>query len=162
AVRDAEVEVRLDVVLAERLGDAALEFAEQRGEAVVVGGPAARARLGERLRQLGRQVEGGARAVLLLREVPRGELGLVGGRRCECRGRRLRRDTGRGRRRRRRTRRRGGRLRGGRRAQRGVVAGSGRRGEAGGGGVVAAGGRLHRPRPGRIVERGRGEVERVG
>src|SRR5690606_32701346 len=127
-------------------------------EAVVVG-RTARARLRERLRQLGRQVERGARAVGLLREVARRELGLVGGRR---RGRRLGGDTDRRRRRRRRARRRGRSLRGGRRAQRGVVGGPARRAEAGGGGVVAGGGRVRGPGPRRIVERGRGEVERVG
>src|SRR5690606_5531039 len=158
AVRDAEVEVRLDVVLAERLGDAALELAEQRREAVVVG-RTARARLRERLRQLGRQAERGARAVGPLREAARRARGLVGGRR---RGRRLGGDTDRRRRRRRRARRRGRSLRGGRRAQRGVVGGPARRAEAGGGGVVAGGGRVRGPGPRRIVERGRGEVERVG
>ena len=80
AVRDAEIEVRLDVALVERARDAALELAEQRGEALVVRRSAARrgrsGLLAERLRELGGEIEGRRRGVFLGAELRRREFQL--------------------------------------------------------------------------------------
>ena len=77
AIGDAEIEVRLDVAVAERARYATLELAEQRREAVLVGGSARAGRrcsVDERLGQLGGEIEGGGACVLGDRHVGRRQL----------------------------------------------------------------------------------------